>query len=96
MEIKGKIAIITGAASGIGLATARELVRHQVGAVALVDRSDKVNEFATQINDEAGREVAVGFCGDTTAEAFRKEVFATLLERFGPVNIRHHAGRSGG
>jgi NAD(P)-dependent dehydrogenase (short-subunit alcohol dehydrogenase family) len=87
MDIKGKIAIITGAASGIGLATARELVKHQVGAVALVDRSEKVYEFAPLINEEAGREVALGFCGDTTAEDFRKAVFASLLERYGPVNI---------
>ncbi len=87
MEIKGKNAIITGAASGIGLATARELVKHHVGALALVDRSDKVIEFAARINEEAGHAVATGYCGDTTAEDFRKDVFATMLERHGPVNI---------
>ena len=87
MEIKGKTAIITGAASGIGLATARELVKHDIAGLALVDRSDKVAEFAAQINAEAGREVAFPFCGDTTADAFRQEVFATLRARFGVVNI---------
>ena len=87
MELKGKTAIITGAASGIGLATARELVKYQVAAVALVDRSDKVAEFAATINAEAGREVALPFCGDTTASEFREHVFGELRSRYGVVNI---------
>jgi NAD(P)-dependent dehydrogenase (short-subunit alcohol dehydrogenase family) len=87
MDIKGKTAIITGAASGIGLAAARELIKHDVKAVALVDRSPAVHEFASTINGEAGREAAIAFQGDTTQDAFRQEVFATLRAAHGVVNI---------
>lgn len=87
MDIKGKTAIITGAASGIGLATAREFIRHDVKAVALVDRSPAVHDYAKSINEESGREVALAFAGDTTDEAFRKSVFAQLRADHGVVNI---------
>ena len=39
MKIKGKVALITGAASGIGEAVAQELARRGVKAVLLVDRN---------------------------------------------------------
>jgi len=87
MEIKGKTAIITGAASGIGLAAARELIKHDIKAVALVDRSPAVHEFAASINQEAGREAAIACQGDTTSEAFRQTVFTSLREAYGVVNI---------
>lgn len=87
MIIQGRTAIITGGASGIGLATARELVTQGVGTVALVDRSDAAIRHAEEINLAAGREVAVPFCGSTTDEAFRQEVFSALESRFAPVSI---------
>ncbi len=62
MDIKGKTAIITGAASGIGLATAREFIKHGIEAVALVDRSPAVAEHAATLNAEAGRSVALPPC----------------------------------
>lgn len=87
MDIRGKTAIITGAASGIGLATAREFIKHEIKAVALVDRSPAVEEFANTLNSEAGRAVALPFHGDTTAEDFRQRVFADLRAAHGMVNI---------
>ncbi|MDP3208406.1 MAG: SDR family NAD(P)-dependent oxidoreductase, partial [Rhodoglobus sp.] len=87
MEIKGKTAIITGAASGIGLAAARELIKYEIKAVALVDRSPAVHEFAASINEEAGRDVAVPFQGDTTQDEFRQHVFTELRTAYGVVNI---------
>jgi len=87
MEIKGKTAIITGAASGIGLAAAREFIKHGIKAVALVDRSPAVVEHAATLNAEAGRDVAIPFHGDTTQDAFRQEVFAALRAAYGVVNV---------
>ncbi|MGH8595550.1 MAG: SDR family NAD(P)-dependent oxidoreductase, partial [Gammaproteobacteria bacterium] len=66
MDIKSKTAIITGAASGIGLATARELVSQGIAAVGLVDRSNRIHDHAAAINLAAGRAVARSFCGDAT------------------------------
>jgi len=87
MIIQGRTAIITGGASGIGLATARELVAQGVGAVALVDRSEAAMRHAEDINQSAGREVALAYCGSTTDEAFRQEVFSDLERRFSIVSI---------
>jgi 3-oxoacyl-[acyl-carrier protein] reductase len=87
MNIKGKTAVITGGASGIGLAVARELVKHDIAAVALVDRSDAVAAHAAEINRAAGRDVARPYCGDTTSAEFRQHVYSELRAEFGPVNI---------
>ncbi|MGR8920676.1 MAG: SDR family NAD(P)-dependent oxidoreductase [Gammaproteobacteria bacterium] len=85
MDIAGKIAIITGAASGIGRAAAAELVKHGIGALALVDLADAVDDVAAEL-DGNGSSVRA-FRGDTTDPAFRDEVFATMRREFGPVNI---------
>lgn len=87
MQIQGKTAIITGGASGIGLATARELVRQGIGMVALVDRAEAAREHADAINAEAGRRAALGFQGDTTDEGFRRDVFDTLEREAQAVSI---------
>lgn len=87
MIIKGKTAVITGAASGIGLAAAKELVKYEITAVGLVDRAEAVHEITAGINAGAGREVARAFCGDTTSADFRKDVFDTMRGAYGAVNI---------
>jgi len=87
MLIDGKVALVTGAASGIGAALIRELARRGARALVLVDRSDRVHELARELNDRSGREVAQGWVGDTTDEAFRVGVYDEVVGRHGIVHI---------
>jgi len=50
MEIKGKVAIVTGASSGIGEATAREFGREGAKVVVAARRVDKLQALAQEIN----------------------------------------------
>jgi len=88
MEIKGKTAVVTGAGSGIGRATALELAQRGVRGLAVVDRSDSAaRELATHINHTSGREVARAFVGDTCDAAFRRSVYDDVQAQFGHVAI---------
>src|SRR5262245_34435927 len=87
MKIEGKVALVTGAGSGIGEATARELVKRGVRAIGLIDRSPNVERVARAVNDMAGRTAAEAFIGDTTDDAFRGRAFDQLSARHGIVNI---------
>jgi 3-oxoacyl-[acyl-carrier protein] reductase len=87
MEIEGKIAVVTGAASGIGQAAAKELHKHGTRALALVDLSDSVHEAAAELSASNGGRAVRAFRGDTTDEVFRREVFETMRHEHGPVNI---------
>jgi NAD(P)-dependent dehydrogenase (short-subunit alcohol dehydrogenase family) len=86
-NIQQKVAVITGAASGIGEAVSRELAARGAKAVMLVDRSEAVQDLANSINESMGRTVAEAKIGDTTDEAFRKRVFNDATENFGIVSI---------
>ncbi len=75
MEIAGKVAVVTGAGSGIGESVAMELTRRGVGGIALVDCSDSVRQIATAINDLRRAQVARPFVGDVADSAFREAVY---------------------
>jgi NAD(P)-dependent dehydrogenase (short-subunit alcohol dehydrogenase family) len=87
MEFAGKVAVITGAASGIGRAVAAALAHRDVGAMALVDMGDAIDGVVADVNAEAGREVAFAYKGNTTDEAFRASVFDSISSRFGVVSM---------
>lgn len=87
MKIQDSVAVVTGAAGGIGLSVAVELARRGARAVALVDRSGVVEGASDAINRDANRNVARPYVGDVTDEAFRKSVYASLREQFGMINI---------
>ena len=87
MNIKGKVAVITGAAGGIGRALALELVKRNVLGLALVDQSEAVLQVAKAMNDLEGRLVATGYHGDVTDAGFRRRVYDEIGERCGQVNI---------
>jgi NAD(P)-dependent dehydrogenase (short-subunit alcohol dehydrogenase family) len=86
-RLEGKVAVVTGAASGIGEATALALARRGVRAVALVDRSPNAELVARAINEAAGRPVAEHLVGDTTDPDFRSRVFDQVAARHGVVNL---------
>ncbi len=81
MKIENTVAVVTGAASGIGNAVVRRLVAGGVSAVGMVDLTDGISGAAQQVNVDAGRDVAVAFQGNVTDSAFRAKVFADMAGR---------------
>src|SRR5439155_1546447 len=55
MDIHNQVAVVTGAAGGIGRALTLELARRGARKVALVDRTECVTTTAQELNDEVGR-----------------------------------------
>lgn len=74
----GRVAIVTGAASGIGLATV-ELLHRQGARVVAVGRGDNVNDLA--------REGIVPVVADVAQEASAELAVQTAIERFGRLDI---------
>jgi len=74
-DFAGKAALITGAASGIGLATARELAGRGVARLLLVDRDAKALEAV-----EIGGAELVRLPGDVTDEGFWDDIADRLAE----------------
>lgn len=87
MNIKGSVAVITGAAGGIGRALALELAKRKAAALALVDMSDAVQNVATAINELSGSAMAFGYSGDVTSPEFRSRVFREMAQQHGLINI---------
>lgn len=87
MKIKDRVALVTGAGSGIGAAASLELAKRGARAVVLVDRRDQVYDVADTINSQVGRQVAEVKVGDTTNDTFRNQVFEDITARHGVVSI---------
>ena len=84
-EIKGKVVAITGASSGIGETTARELAKQGAAVVLGARRRDRLDALVEEIVAAGGKAVAV-ICDVT-----RREDLVALLdagvERFGKVDV---------
>ncbi|WP_125099832.1 SDR family NAD(P)-dependent oxidoreductase [Leucobacter chromiireducens] len=86
------VALVTGAASGIGLATARRLLADGFD-LGVCDLSPALtSEFAAEL--AAGRVVAV--VGDTTDAAARSELLAQIAARFGRLDVLVNNAATGG
>ena len=81
-SLNGKVALVTGAARGIGYETARQM--HMRGAsVAVLDLD------ATQAQEAAERigPRAIGLAGDVTDEGAMRAAVATVVEKFGGLDV---------
>ena len=87
MNIQGQAALVTGGASGLGEATARELAR--LGArVAVLDLNQALAEqVAAAINAEHGEGRAVACQCDITSADSMAAAIARAAERHGPARI---------
>ncbi len=81
MNFTGKAALVTGAASGMGAATARQL--KAAGAdVLCVDRN---GELAAQVAAELAADPPL--IGDVSDAAFCRKAVATAVERYGRLDV---------
>lgn len=87
MEIKDRVAVITGAASGIGNAVCKQLAQRGVKKIGMVDLSDRIVQAAEEINSSTGKDIAIPFHGNTTDPDFRLKVYDSLCKSNETVNI---------
>ncbi|UAK26609.1 SDR family oxidoreductase [Sphingomonas nostoxanthinifaciens] len=81
-DLSGRVAVVTGASSGIGVATARLLVEEGVSVVLAARRADKIAALAAELGDKAVAITAdVGDAGQVDA------LFAQVRERFGGLDL---------
>jgi NAD(P)-dependent dehydrogenase (short-subunit alcohol dehydrogenase family) len=86
MNFTGKVAVVTGAARGIGEAIAKRFVDDQVEGLALIDLDQASIEETAQKLDPTGKRVAGFACNIADREDVAR-VFAEILSRFGKVDI---------
>lgn len=92
-RVEGKVAVITGGASGIGRAAALLLAAEGAAVVVGDLDADSAATVATEITDAGGRAAGVGV--DVTDEASLTELVGTACTRFGRLDVMcNHVGGS--
>jgi NAD(P)-dependent dehydrogenase (short-subunit alcohol dehydrogenase family) len=89
-----KVAIVTGASSGIGYATARLFAQEGAKLVVTARRRTELDTLVAHIEEEGGKAIAVA--GDVRDEALAKAVVDTAVRRFGGLDVAfNNAGSTG-
>jgi NAD(P)-dependent dehydrogenase (short-subunit alcohol dehydrogenase family) len=93
-RLEGKVAIITGASSGIGFASAQLFAAEGAKVVVGARRQAELDQLVSQIRSADGQ--AVALAGDVRSEEYAKALVALAVERFGRLDIAfNNAGTLG-
>jgi NADP-dependent 3-hydroxy acid dehydrogenase YdfG len=84
-RLAGRVAVVTGATSGIGEATARALAAEGASVVATGRRADLLARLTAEIQSSGGR--ALGLEADVAREADTARVVAQAVDTFGAVDV---------
>jgi NAD(P)-dependent dehydrogenase (short-subunit alcohol dehydrogenase family) len=84
-RLEGKVAVITGANSGIGEVTAELFAKEGAAVVLVARRKEKLEEVERRIRKDGGRALVVP--GDVTSPADCTNAFDQTMNVFGTVDI---------
>lgn len=93
-SLSGKVAIVSGASSGIGYATARLFAREGARVIVLARRREKLDQLIEHIQGEGG--TALALAGDVRDENLHRESVEMAIAEFGGLDIAvNNAGTIG-
>ncbi len=93
-RLSNKVAIVTGASSGIGRVTARLFAAEGAKVVVGARRQAELDSLVAEIRAAGGDAVAVA--GDVRSEDYHKALVAAAVERYGKLDIAfNNAGTIG-
>jgi NAD(P)-dependent dehydrogenase (short-subunit alcohol dehydrogenase family) len=84
-HLSSKVALITGASSGIGRAAAILFAAEGASVVLVARRRDRLEELAGRIQQDGGRAVAIA--GDVTEEGTHEAAVAAAVSEFGGLHV---------
>jgi NADP-dependent 3-hydroxy acid dehydrogenase YdfG len=84
-KLSGKVAIVTGASSGIGRASALALAAEGAKVIVTARRQERLDELVAEIN--AMKTQAYAVAGDANDEATAKRCVETALNEAGTIDI---------
>lgn len=85
-DLKGQVAIVTGASTGLGVQMAKALANQGANIVCMARRQNLIDEVAEEIKKEFGVE-AVGIKCDITDTENVNAAVDGVLEKFGRIDI---------
>jgi NAD(P)-dependent dehydrogenase (short-subunit alcohol dehydrogenase family) len=84
-ELKGKVAIVTGATSGIGRATALRFAQSGAQVVAVGRDEQRLKEVVEEITGQGG--AALSIRADVTVQPIARRVVEKTVEQFGGIDV---------
>ncbi|HEX4704044.1 MAG TPA: SDR family NAD(P)-dependent oxidoreductase [Pseudonocardiaceae bacterium] len=85
VDLAGKVALVTGASSGIGAATAEALATHGASVVLAARRTDRLADLAAQLADKGATVLSVAL--DVADEQSCERAVARTVAEFGGLDV---------
>jgi len=86
LELKGKVAIVTGGSRGIGMAIGRVLASEGANVALVARNKAALDGAAAEVSGKGGGQTK-GFACDTTDDAAVKRMVADVVAAFGRIDI---------